>query len=207
MADPGDLYEVRIVCNRGDQTSINVRHYLCTTKTGTGVTDLYLATQLDLTFHSAYKALMDATSSYRGTGVRRISPLPLGVENVSVANAGIGTATGTRLPSQDAGMITLRTEFGGRTRRGRIYVPFPSVSDNDAAGNPTTGYMTRLGTLAGVLIFVQGLTQGANANTFQPVIHSRKEGVNTYIRTATAIQKWATQRSRGQFGRPNPYPF
>lgn len=207
MAEPGDLYECRIVTTRGNQTAINVRHYLCTAKAGTGVTDQTLATQLDATFQTALKALMDGGSQYRGVGVRRISPLPLGAEVVSTANAGNGNVAGDQLPAQICGMITLRSEFGGRDRRGRIYIPFVAEADNDTIGAPSTGYMTRLGSFAALLIFVQALGTAGNTNTFQPVVHSRKTGVNVYIRTATAIQKWATQRSRGHFGRPNPSPI
>jgi len=207
MAEINDLYEARIVCTYDNQTAINVRHYRVTAKAGTGVTDQTLATQLDATFQAAYKALMSSSARYHGVGVRRIFPLPLGLEVNSIANDGVGTQPVGLNPSQTCGVMTLRTALGGRSRRGRVYIPFSSTSDTGADGRPSVGYQTRMGTLAALFFFVQALGAGGNTNTFTPVIYSKKFDYSNQIVTATSVKKWGTQRRRGDYGRPNTAPF
>lgn len=207
MAQVGDLYEARIVVTQGQQTSINVRHYEVTAKSGNGATDAQIASAIDTLIAGAYKALLDSVAFYRGVGVRRITPLPIGVEVSTLASSGVGTATGDSLPGQVSGLITLRTAFGGRSRRGRVYIPFPAEGDNGTTGTPTVGYNTRLGTLAAQLITSITAGGGGNDNFLIPVVYSRKFNLKTPVTTASGPFKWATQRSRGTYGRVNAPPF
>jgi hypothetical protein len=207
MAEVNDLFEARIVCVYDNQISVNVRHYRCTAKAGTGVTDQTLATQLDATFQAAYKALLSSSARYRGVGVRKVEPLPLGLEVYSTVNDGIGTQALGMNPTQTCGVMTLRSALGGRSRRGRVYIPFSSFADTGADGRPAAGYQVRMGTLAALFFFVQALGTGGNTNTFTPVIWSKKFNYSNQIITATSVKKWGTQRRRGDYGRTNVTPF
>lgn len=207
MANVNDIYEARIVSTYGVQSAINVRHYQVTTKAGTGATDLQFAQALDGVFAAEVKALMNVSATYRGVGVRRIVPAPVSLETSTIANAGAGTTAGDALPLQIAGVISLRTLFGGRRYRGRLYVPFASESDSDGNGNPQAGYIAAMATFAASLraTFVPG--GGGNTNTFVPGIYSRSGSFITAILSTLQRASWGTMRSRGGFGRANPAPF
>lgn len=208
MAAIGDIYEVRIFCDRvfSGQASVNVRHYRVTQVLGTGATNLTIAQFLDTAYHSKYKPLLCDSARYRGVGVRRIYPLPAETETLTGGNAGNGTATGQALPEQTCGIITLRTALGGPRYRGRVYVPFPSEDGNDADARPTTAYFDNLTLLGNTL--VSGMSPGAGGNTIDmvAVVWSRKYNTYQDILTAQARFKWGTQRSRGTYGAKNLSP-
>jgi hypothetical protein len=121
---------------------------------------------------------------------------------------GFGDNAGDALPRQTSGIISLVTALGGRKNRGRVYVPFPSETDNAIAGHPTAGYVTALGDLAAILTGPYiGVGAGGNTNDLQPVILHRVDGSVTPITGHFERSFWATQRRRGDFGRPNTGPF
>lgn len=125
-------------------------------------------------------------------------------------STGVGFAGGLAgdvLPTQTAGLITKRTAVPGRRGRGRAYIPFPTESYNDANGLPTNAYMTPAGALAFSIsqsVLVGTLIDG---NYLDPVILHRDTGGTSDILATLARQKWATQRRRGSYGRPNVSPF
>lgn len=209
MAEVNDIYEVRIFCTHTSQqqTAVNVRHYRIVAKQGTGATDLTIAQFLDTQFHTVYKPILHNQAQYRGVGVRRIKPLPVTAEVLTSGNVGAGTATGEPLPGQVCGIITLRTLFGGPRYRGRMYLPFPAETFNDADSLPTTAYYNLLGTLGNVM--ASGMSPGAGGNTMDmlPIVFSRKFSTSEDVIGYTQRFKWATQRSRGSYGAKNPAPF
>lgn len=207
MANLNDVYEVRIICTLGIQTSINVRHYVCTVLNGLGPTDAQIASAMDTTFNVDFKSLLSVQATYRGVGVRRIKPLPVLVETSTIANLGVGTVLGDALPSQTCGVIKLGTAVAGKSYRGRIYVPFPSETDSGAQGDPNAGYLTNLGLLANTCLLQVTAGTAPNNAVFDPVIHSKKLGLDTFLSSSFARLSWGTQRKRGGFGRPNPPPF
>jgi len=207
----GDIFRVRIACQSVAQGSINVLHYrLASLGAGTGqpsVTEI--ATQLDAHWFLSFKALVDDAHQYRGTGVQLIFPPPPAVEGTATANAGAGHVVGgDALPKQVAGLISWRTAFAGRRYRGRSFIPFPGESDNSEQQVPTAGYVTRLATLAGKIAIPPLITSisGANAN-LELVIWHRDSSTYTPVNNYIVRSFWATQRRRGDFGRPNAAPF
>jgi len=203
----GDIVEARVYCTVLTQTSINVRHYVCTAKAGTGCTDQELADVLSTAFAAPYKALMSASSSYRGVGIHRLLPAPPGLETFSIIGQGIGTVAGDLLPKQTAGLITLRSLFSGKSFRGRVYIPFPGETDNGANSAPIGGYVTRLGTLATEFMTVRNPGAGGNTCQFVAGIFSRKLQIESVITSFVAKTIWGTQRKRGDFGRLNASPI
>lgn len=207
MAEVGDLYEGRIFCTLGVQTSITVRHWRVSGKTGTGATDAQIAAGLEGAVATAMKAVISASATYRGVGVRRIQPLPISLETYSNAAAGVGGLAGDPLPLQTAGIITIGTALGGRSRRGRAYIPFPNEDSNTASALPSNAYVALLATLGGALTATFGPGAGGNTNNLIAVVFSRKFNTRTDVSSNLPRTQWGTQRSRGGYGRPNPSPI
>jgi hypothetical protein len=206
--DVGDIVQLRIYCKKADQASVNVRHYLTTAKAGSGTTiGLFLSALETAGLPADMKALINEDAAYMGIDGQVIFPTLLVPLQSNVAS-GFGDTAGDPLPSQTSGIITLRTTLGGRANRGRFYIPFPTETDNDTTGKPTSTYVAAAQTLADTLkASLVNVGAGGNTNSFAPVILHRDTMTTTAITDATAQQKWATQRRRGAFGRPNVTPF
>ena len=203
----GDTVELRVFVVRGEQTAINVRHYQVGAVGGAGITEEQFAAHMAVLLAPRYKALIGTTAHFRGCGVRKINPLPVGLEKYSTASAGFGTVVGEAMAGQLCGLISLRTNFAGRSARGRIYVPFPTEGQSDTNGRPMGAYSALLGNLGDDLIVAQTVVSGANSATLHPTIWSRKNRVGNVVLAHIEPLKWATQRRRGDFGTPNASPI
>lgn len=210
----GDVCIASVVCYDQEQISINALGYLIGGSAGGGATLQSLATALDTAVFAAYIALLNNQAFYLGVSARKFVGNKLSLPNTTKVNTGAGTAGADAMPRQATGMFTKQSALPGPAGRGRVYVPFPAVLDNGATPIPTAGYMVRLGTLAGILAAPLALT-GPGTATATPVIiryprpaHVPPITLATVVwSTATARQKWATQRRRGSYGRPNVLPF
>jgi hypothetical protein len=202
-----DFVQVNLYGQSAAQGSQNAFHFKCTSIVGAGALVSDAAILMDATFASLMKALMSNESGYTGTMVQVVAPTrkPFAVAN---ANAGAGVAGTPGVARQVAGLFSKITSFTGQANRGRFYIPFPAAADDDTNGFPTAGYMTRMGFLAAAVIQNFTITSGADTSTIEAVIfHKGSPGTTTTVITATARQKWATQRRRGSYGKPNySYP-
>jgi hypothetical protein len=203
----GDTYEVRLATHTPTQIGLNVRHYRVDLSTPPEPSETAIATQIDGVMAPLYKPALATEANYRGVGVRRIRPLPPGPEGVSIANAGPGTSTGSMLPPQTAGLISLRAIIGGRANRARVYVPFPAEGENVDNGLPANSYIILLNAIAGAWLGAQVVTVGLGTITLLPVVYHRTSGSTTDLITSLSREVWATQRRRGGFGATNPIPF
>jgi len=203
----GDIIEGRVYVTMGGQTSINVVHFLGSGQIGLGGTLVEACQAFNNAMVTALKPLLSSSASYRGCGMRRIAPGTPSVEEFNVTGAGAGSVTGDPLPKQTCGIISKRTDFAGPRMRGRFFVPFPGESDNDSDTTPSTTYMTRLTTLASALILGFNAGIGPDATTFDLVIYHRVGGSTNAVTAMLTREKWATQRSRGDYGRPNASPI
>lgn len=202
-----DIWEVKIGTYCAGQAGLNVRHYIAGVVTGTSATDIQLALLLDNLFAPLYKPLMAFTATYYGVQVQRVQPLPRTSPVVSAANVGIGTGGTSALPTQVSGIVTLQTGFAGRAFRGRAYVPFPSSASNDAVlDRPTPGYVGPLLALGVAMRTAALVGTAGNTVNMLPVLYHRATGTSSFLTFARANAKWATQRKRGNYGQPNPYP-
>jgi len=208
MAEMNEIYKIRYVTDDGaNQVGFNVCWYIVTAKGGTGATDPQIATAADTAAAGPYKALIANGGRYRGAGAQQMLPIPPGNEFFSVAGAGPGTAGAEMLPRQTSGLISWRTDIGGRAYRGRSYISFPSETDNGATGVPTGGYVINLSTLAGA-IRVLTAGGGGNTNVLTLGIFHRSTLLITPTNANTVLNvRWATQRRRGSFGQTNVPPF
>jgi hypothetical protein len=207
MASVGDIYEIRICCTWGVQTAINVRHYRVQSIRGTGPLDTEVAANIDALVAPAYKSLLTTQTTYRGVSAQKVWPLPPQLPAFTLANLGAGNVTGEALPGQLAGLIRLKTDFAGPRYRGRLYFPFPSELASETTGIPTAAYVTGLQLLANDLNLVRDIGNATNGGIFVPTIWSKKFKTTADVRYVSVPQRWATMRSRGNFGDPNAPPF
>lgn len=201
-----DIVRLRVGCYWSGQAGLN--NYHVTIKNVVGAPTLEgLATWFDARIHAAYKGVMTNTASYYGVLAQRISPIPKSVGVVSAANIGVGTDGPDGLPGQVSGIISFSTDFSGHSQRGRVYIPFPDESANDANTNgPDAGYVLGLQNIANLTNGTIAYVEGANTADVEFGVYHRLVDECTKITSGRAKEAWATQRSRGSFGSKNPYP-
>lgn len=208
MAAIGDIYALHVVCTQQQQTAYNIQHWQVNeVPGGAGRTDAQITLFFETLYAPLYKAVLTSLASFWGVRMQKIWPLPALIPVISVISAGPGTAGLASLPKQTCGFFNRKGLLAGRTRISRQYIPFPDEDDNlNATNTPSVGYMTRLGAIAGAALTVQTVAAGADSVKLAPVIYHRATHSTDQLYTATAKVKWATQRRRGDFGRPNVPP-
>jgi hypothetical protein len=200
----------------GGQAAVNTEHYLVASVGATPATDLDVATTLDSIVENEYKVLMTGIAEYRGVQAQILNTIPpylaFYAEQFTIANAGAGTAGTVALPGQVCGIGSYQTLQAGRAFRGRVYIPFPDVADDNGGGSPTNSYITRLNLLVSSLsVGLSVAVAGRTATLVRVLLHRKnKAGTTptpTPILSFETTQGWATQRRRGSFGRQNRSPI
>ena len=208
VLNDNDIVEARVVCWIPEQISVNRLFYKVSNKQRAGADTLAVADELDQQFEQWYKAIMPTTANYRGVSVQRVFPVPRTVADVAITNAATGSAVGALMPTQVSALCGKKTDFAGPKFRGRTYVPFPSDTFNDAAGNPTNVFVTgQLTNLAIVLRSVQVVGVLPDTIDLLPVLFNTATSVATDVKDFLARTRWATQRRRGAYGAQNVLPF
>lgn len=203
-----DKVRLAIVCDdQSAQIGINVSFWNVDSISAGAPTDQQLVDSFSTGFSAFYKPCLAPACRYYGAMLNRVSPGATTSTVFSGNGRGVGTATGDNLPRQTSGIITLKTAFAGRRYRGRVYIPFPAEADNDAVGNPTAGYVTRLGLLAAQYAGPLVHSIGGGTVVTSLLVRSRKFGLWTPVIATIARVVWATQRRRGSYGRTNQLPF
>jgi hypothetical protein len=209
-----DVVELRVVTfdpTAPSQVGINVVHFEVTNVSNLGTNQAQFAIQVDNAIATLYKAAMSSSVNYRGVMVQKIWPLPRVVAESTIVNAGAASGAATQVPTQVAGLISLRTANAGRPFRGRIYMPFLGTGSIGAGGNPTAPYVTAIQNVANALFATFSVVSGGDSTTYTPVIyHAKGYGkppANLHsvdvITSASASPLAATIRRRGNYGRTN----
>lgn len=193
---------VRVVFYTRDvsQNALMVHHYRVTNQLGLGANDGDFADTIAALMGPPLKAAMTQNATYQGATVQVIHPI-LTNPVASADGAGAGTVIGDGLPTQTAGLITLRTEQAGRSYRGRKYVPFPAEGSSDTYGYPNAAYQALLSNIASVLILPRTETQGPDSSTMTPIVWSPKLQAGSVINGHVVRVQWATQRRRSHSNR------
>lgn len=203
----GDILEHRVWCSDGVQAAVNVRHYEVSSVVGGAVTDQDVATYMDGQLSPLYGALINNHATYNGVQLTKIFPNPPAVPVSSTVGSGVGVGGADALPLQVAGLLSLKTGFSGRAYRGRLYIPFPSQSGCNTQGGQGIGYQTAAVNLALAYTAAPTITVGASSLKISPVIWHRSTATRTLVTSVGASPRWATQRRRGDYGRPNSSPI
>ena len=189
------------------QLGLNIRRLRITEITGgTTVLQQDCADALSVVVGPLLRANMTEHAEYRGLTMKIHGGTT--VQDISIAGAGIGSIQGEALPAQVSGIITLKTDSAGRAGRGRMYIPFPSEEDSDQAFGPMAGYMQGLVGIGAYHANEQSITipGGSMKIRFGLYIPFGADFTKDFT-GYNARQKWATQRRRGSYGRPNSLPF
>lgn len=203
----GDLYTMTVATYQSDQLGLNVRQYVVDSVTGGTVNDQNMAETFDAGLAPLYKAYLGTDAVFYGVRVGKFLPLPPTYPQFSTAHTGAGTGGAQSLPGQVSGIITLETDFAGRGYRGRVYLPFPSRSLDDATVNrPSDAALDLFNAIGTYLTGTRVLTSGGSTAVLKPILWHAEDGDYTPINNSDARQAWATQKRRGNYGRPNEIP-
>lgn len=202
----GQIYECRWFSSMQGQVGLAVKHVVVTAVAGAPLLQT-IADAMSAAVGNLIRLCMCDTAEYNGLLLKQVAVTPEPEATPSVSSAGVGATAGDPLPKQVSGLISLRTTLAGRANRGRWYVPFPSVADNTADDTPQGAYLTAIGNLGTWWIGTKTYGAGGNTVTMQGgVYHRASQTITPFTHTILPV-KWATQRRRSDFGRPNISPI
>jgi hypothetical protein len=206
----GDVLLIQLVGFCDSQLSLTGAHYLCTILGAAIPTLGEIATACATAWGANFKALISQDATYRGVGVRRISPTPASAPAYDDTGNGAGTVVGSVTAKQVAGLISKGSVLAGRRYRGRMYTPFVSSTDVLAAGHPAAAFVQGLNDLANLMGPAFTVTIGGAVTTLDMVLWHQPGKTPVPAPTVVATLKgsgaFATQRRRGDFGRKNVTP-
>lgn len=201
----GDILEVSIYCTAGNQVAINVLHYQVAAIGGAVMQYDDLPARAYVHYETAYRNWLSSDANFAGVGVRRMAPDAKTIEYTQI-DIVPGEADAMCLPLQVAGLVTFRSDQPGPAGRGRAYIPFTSIQACEGAGEMTDGYKAFLEAVADAIGPAISWTAVASAwtLTLQQIIAPRIPAIPIGVSAPTGL--WATQRRRGDYGRPNSLP-
>lgn len=173
------LVQVRIVGRMDGQETNNVLHF--TAASAIDDIDLRIIQVLANCFITNLLPVLSSSWTLEAMRWKIVAPA-LGVEQISVPlGAGAGGGSAVALPSFASAVLSIRTSLGGRSRRGRMYIPgIPegqtTNSSFDSALPLWAGLIAFAACVAGA--FIPGDPPGSNAPAFG--IYSRKLGGATF---------------------------
>jgi hypothetical protein len=204
----GKLFYIEYWTTLANQAAVNRLWYKVTSFTGAGVTYGEVLSQMSSIFSLAFRNCVGTGANFKGFGIRELPvmgiPLPAPAYDNTAALP--GTITGNMLPHQVAGLLSLRTAFAGRSGRGRLYMPFPTTSCSGLNGTILPAYSTPLGVFAALVPATVTVTGAGGNAVLTPVLVNRKTAVWKVINNVLVSSNFATQRRRGDYGRPNVSP-
>jgi len=201
-----DIWQVTLRCQQGDQAGINVLHYVVSESPGIEATANDVADYFDNIFSTPLKALLVDSAQYLFTEASKVFPLPASVRGMSDDGAGEGGWASDPMPRQTCGLITKLTYYAGRQYRGRIYVPFPAQTADSGTAGPDGVYIGLLEDFGLAYKTSRIITGPLGPSSFLPCLYHRDTNAHTLVQDIRASTRWATQRRRSSFGRPNPIP-
>lgn len=208
----GMLLQLRAYTLKANQVGVTTFHHQVVSASGPIATDADFLLAWGTIYSSEFIAIMSAEADYIGSSIQVLAPGPLGLLRTDNIGHGPGTGGTDSLPSQTSGLITWGTNLGGRAYKGRIYMPFPMTTANNAGGFPVPGYLVGLDAIGNEYVNHTAWSLSGGSQLIAPVLVHRKNKagvtpVPSLITSWTSHPFWATQRKRGAFGRPNTIPF
>jgi hypothetical protein len=203
-ASVGDKFQVRVVGRMEGQETNNVLHF---TALG-GIDDVELRLIVALADCFITHILPVATSAWTLEKFvwKKVNPA-LGVEvHTTPAGVGPGAGAAAALPSYCSAVLSIRTSEGGRSKRGRMYLPgIPEAATLVSSFDTSNAYWTAVVAFAGCLATKFLLNDLPGANQFQMLIYSRKLGGSAFpynnagftsVKSILPVQQLGTTRSR-----------
>lgn len=196
-------------CTYPGQVSTNKRDYQLTSLSGGSfIASGPVIAKLDTDVSARFKACMTADAAYYGSQLYYQTPVgPKPRPDNWTLNTGAGYDVGEALPLQTSGLISLYSDTLGKAGQGRLYVPFPSIDSQGTDSTPDNLYLVDLNNFGTTLSTNNVVIAGGVTATFTPVLYIPGGSAPLPIVRYVARDGWATQRRRGNFGRPNSNPF
>lgn len=116
-----DMWQVRVIGRMEGQECNNILHFSCVGSSTDVETGLIL--KLIECFTTHLMPVLASTYSLQEVRWKKVSPV-LGPEYSTIVGVGAaGGGTATALPSYCSAVVSIRTALGGRSKRGRMYIP------------------------------------------------------------------------------------
>ena len=202
----GQVVKAQLWTTDGEQAAVSTWHYHVEAVVPVAPDLQDFLTSWLAAVATAYKALLCASAHLDGGQAQIVFPLPLMNALTSPNGAGNGVVAEPALARQTAGLLNYKTAFAGPGGRGRTYIPFPGAPDTIGNGRPSDDYVTRLNTLALALGSFVTVTGAAGTATVQVGLKGATAGDFRPFTSSHGSDKWATQKRRGSYGRPNVTP-
>jgi hypothetical protein len=200
----GDGYQLRIVGRQEGQETNNIVNFVAATSVDD--VELRLVVVFIQCFITNLLPVLTSKWSLEKVVWKKVTPV-LGPEFIYIpSGAGPGAGAANALPSYASACISIRSALGGKSHRGRMYIPgIPETATVDSQFDLTHAFWAGLLAFCACVVgaFVVGDPPGANS--FQMEIYSRKIGGETFpygasgytpIVSLTPDQIVATTRSR-----------
>lgn len=193
----GDKYRVAVVGLIQGQEWINVLHYNQITADGINTGTDAVASALINSVLDLYLPCLNPLVTLNWLDIQRIAPGTAGPTNRTIVGM-TGTRTGTMLPSEVAAVVSKKGDFGGRSGRGRAYIPGANIADMvQATGYWTDGFISSLNSLGTA---ITGQIAGVDTATFVAGMWNHTTHVFTAVNFSTINRVPRVQRRR-QIGR------
>lgn len=200
-----DIFQVRLVGRQEEQETNNVFHFSCVGASAD--TEANLITPLLTCVLTHVVPVASAQWELVKAIWKKVSPT-LGVETETLpASSGVGQGNAAALPSYSSVVFSIRTAQGGRSKRGRFYLPgIPEDVTTNSKLNAGNAYWTAMLAFAACLVsqFVHPDPAGGT-DLFDMGVYSRKIGGAAFpygatgftaMTTCTPHVELATTRSR-----------
>ncbi len=168
-----------------------------------------IATALDVSLATAYKAFIGQDAIYYGSSWQSITNFAFAPYQQTI-NQGMGVTIGPSLPTQVTGLVSKYANLRGRHYRGRSYLPFIHEVFDSGLGNITAPGIAAMTGIANLILAPWPFLSSVDSltGTLNPICYDIKLGTNFGVLTNFSVRpKFATQRRRGDQGRTNPLPW
>lgn len=211
MADiVGDIVRVTVAADFAGESQVEMinLNYRCAVSGGAD-TRTGLGAAVFAGLIGSYDNIMSFNSNIYGWKVSYVNRTPP-PSPVTGGSSSTGAVATNFAPTQCRPLLRWLTGFSGRQYRGRVYMFTPAASKITTNGVPTTDVVTAMstfGTAAAAPIATGGSTWHlCIAHRPPPPPAPPSPWTSTDCTGYLAIQKFATQRRSGQFGRTNTVP-
>jgi len=174
-AQQNDAYEVRVRGTQEGQETNNVFHFVAATAIDD--VELRLIAALAECFITHLIPVFSSAWTMKDIVWKQVTPV-LGVEHIFVPQGAlVGAGNAAALPTYASAVISKRTLQGGKSHRGRFYLPgIPEAATLGSAFDTNHAFWAALAAFVACVAgkFILGDPPGANS--FQMMVYSRKIG-------------------------------
>lgn len=181
------LWEVRLNGRLENQICQNVLHFKCVGASAD--VDINLILVLAACFIDNLLPVLTSSYTFESVTWKQVAP-SLGVEQTTAPpGAGPGGGSEEALPSYVSAVISKHTDTGGRSHRGRLYIP--GIPEDQTTGsfinNPSDLWAGILGFITCVLANFKHPDPAGGTDLFDLIVYSRKIGGSSFPYGLTGV--------------------